>query len=240
MKIKIVHLYPDLLNLYGDKGNIECLRHRLLWRDIDVEVTEILSEETFDISGADIIFLGGGSDREQEIVLGKLMEHRDELREYAENGGSILAVCGGYELLAKSFEIGGEKKEALGILDCYAVSAEERFTDNVVLQSELVREKIVGFENHSGRMDIGGGKPLGKVLCGNGNDGSGTEGMVYKNVIATYLYGPLLPKNSELCDYILTNALKHKYSEFDRLRKLDDTMEIDANTGVVTRFVKYF
>lgn len=238
MKIKIVHLYPDLLNLYGDKGNIECLRYRLLWRDIEAEVTEVLSDEPLDISEADIIFLGGGSDREQKIVLGKLMEHRDKLREYTENGGSLLAVCGGYELLAKSCEIGGEKKEALGILDCRAVSAKERFTDNVVLQSEIVGGKITGFENHSGRMDIGGGKPLGKVLCGNGNDGRGAEGMVYKNVVATYLYGPLLPKNPKLCDYILTNALKHKYPEFERLRELDDLIEIRANDSIVSRFVK--
>ncbi len=239
MKIRIMHLYPDLLNLYGDKGNIECLKHRLSWRGIEAEVVEVMSDDTPDISAADIIFLGGGSEREERTVYEKLAPYREELVSYVENGGTLIAVCGGYELLAKSCESNNETLEALGILDIYSVSGGDRLTDNVVLQSDLCDSKIVGFENHSGRMKTGSYAPLGKVLCGNGNDGeSGYEGVVYKNVIATYLYGPLLPKNPELCDYILKNTLKHKYPEFDRLTELDDTVENKANEAIVKRFVK--
>lgn len=239
MKIKILHLYPDLLNLYGDKGNIECIKHRLLWRDIEAEVVAVMSEDDFDISDADIIFLGGGSDREQNIVCEKLLKRKDELVSYVENGGTLLATCGGYELLGKSYQCEDKTIEALGILDIYAISGEDRLTDNVVLQSDLLDCKIVGFENHGSRMKIGSHEPLGKVLCGNGNDGeAGYEGVVYKNVVATYLYGPLLPKNPKLCDYIITKALKRKYPDFDKLSELDDTIENNANEAIVKRFVK--
>lgn len=239
MKIKLMHLYPDLLNLYGDKGNIECIKHRLKWRGIDVETEVITSEDEFDISDVDIIFLGGGSDREQKTVCEKLLPHKSELAAYIENGGTMLATCGGYELLAKSYQSGAETIEALGLLDIYAQNGKDRLTDNVVLQSDLLDCKVVGFENHAGRMNIGSYVPLGKVLCGNGNDGkTGYEGVIYKNIVATYLYGPLLPKNPKLCDYILTNALKNKYADFDKLAELDDTVENTANESVAKRFVK--
>ncbi len=234
-----MHLYPDFLNLYGDKGNIECMKHRLGWRGINAEVVTVMGDAELDFSDVDIIFLGGGSDREQKAVCEKLIGHKTELKEYVENGGTLLATCGGYELLGKSCQLEGNTVEALDILDIFSETGDSRLTDNVVLHSDILDCKIVGFEGHTGRMNIGSNTPLGKVLCGNGNDGnSGYEGVVYKNVVGTYLYGPLLPKNPKLCDYILTNALKHKYPDFDRLSELDDTIENSAKDAVVKRFVK--
>lgn len=240
MKIKIMHLYPDLLNLYGDRGNIECLKRRLIWRGIDAEVVcHTCDDKGFDISDVDIVFLGGGSDREQKIVCSRLIEHKKELHDFAENGGSIVAVCGGYQLLGKYYRLEDETIEGLEILDIYTEQGKGRLIGNIVLEADFIKQKIVGFENHGGRTYIGSHTPMGKVLYGYGNEeNAGAEGVIYKNVVATYLHGPLLPKNPELCDYILTNALKHKYPDFDKLEKLDDTLESTANNYIAERFVK--
>lgn len=240
MEIKIMHLYPDLLNLYGDKGNIESLRRRLLWRGIEADVCEYVSEsEDFNISDVDIIFLGGGSDREMKTVSSLLIEKKQQLKDYVENGGTLVAVCGGYQLLGKYYEMDGEKVEGLGILDISTRQSEKRLVGNVVIKSDVIGKEIVGFENHGGCTDIGSHDPLGTVVSGNGNDGkSGKEGVIYKNVVATYLHGPLLPKNPQLCDYILEKTLNHKYPEFDGLKKLDDSLEDKANEYMYSRIVK--
>lgn len=239
-KIKIMHLYPDLLNLYGDRGNIECLRRRLQWRGIEAETVSYTCDDTgFDLSDVDILFLGGGSDREQKIVCSRLLEHKEIIKDYAEDGGTIVAVCGGYQLLGKYYKLEDETIEGLEVLDIYTEQGDGRLIGNIVLEPDFIGSKIVGFENHGGRTYIGSHKPLGKVLYGSGNDeGSGAEGVVYKNVVATYLHGPLLPKNPELCDYILTNALKHKYPDFGELEPLDDSLENTANEYIVNRFIK--
>ena len=238
MKIKILHLYPDLLNLYGDKGNIECLRKRLVWRGIDAEVVSYTCENSgFDLSDVDIVFIGGGSDREQKIVCHKLLEHKAALWEYVENDGVLVAVCGGYQLLGKYYKLEDETIEGLEILDIYTDQGKKRLIGNIVLESDFLNQKIVGFENHGGRTYIGGHKPLGRVVCGYGNDdNSGAEGVVYKNVVATYLHGPLFPKNPQLCDYVLTNALKRRYSDFVCLPPLEDDLENTANEYIVKRF----
>lgn len=240
MKIKILHLYPDLLNLYGDKGNIECLRKRLVWRGIDAEVVSYTCEDFgFDLSDVDIVFIGGGSDREQKIVCHRLLEHKKALRDYAEDNGTIVAVCGGYQLLGKYYKLADETIEGLEILDIYTDQGENRLIGNIVLKSDFIDQKIVGFENHGGRTYIGSHKPLGKVLYGRGNnDSSGEEGVVYKNVLATYLHGPLFPKNPKLCDYVLTNALKRRYPDFTELSPLQDDLENTANEYIVKRFEK--
>ncbi len=240
MKIKILHLYPDLLNLYGDKGNIECLKKRLTWRGIDAEVVQYTCESTgFDLSDADIVFLGGGSDREQKIVCKRLLEHKTQLHDYVENGGALVAVCGGYQLLGKYYKLENETIEGLDILDIYTVQGKKRLIGNIILEADFLEQKIVGFENHGGRTYIGNHKPLGKVIYGNGNsDGCGYEGVVYKNVVATYLHGPLFPKNPKLCDYVLTNALKKKYPDFKELSPLQDELENIANGYIVDRFNK--
>lgn len=240
MKIKILHLFPDLLNLYGDKGNIECMRKRLVWRGIDAEVAAYTSHDRrFDLSDVDIVFIGGGSDREQKIVCDKLLKHRAEIKEYVENGGVLVAVCGGYQLLGHYYKLADETIRGLDILDIYTEQGKKRLIGNVVLYSDLLGCNIVGFENHGGRTYIGNHTPLGKVVCGHGNhDGAGSEGVVYKNVVATYLHGPLLPKNPQLCDYILTNALRRRYPEFALLSPLEDELENTANDYIVRRFAK--
>lgn len=240
MKIKILHLYPDLLNLYGDRGNIECMRRRLMWRGIDAEViSHTCDDEAFDISDIDIVFLGGGSDREQKIVCSRLLEHKKALTDFVEDGGTLVAVCGGYQLLGRYYKLEDETIEGLSILDIYTEQGKGRLIGNIVLEPDFLTQKIVGFENHGGRTYIGSHKPLGRVVCGYGNDDrSGAEGVVYKNVVATYLHGPLLPKNPALCDHILTSALSRKYAGFSGLAPLDDELENTANNYIVKRFVK--
>ena len=240
MKIKILHLYPDLLNLYGDKGNIECMRKRLIWRGIKAEVVSYTASDTgFDLGDVDILFLGGGSDREQKIVCTRLLEHKEQIKEYVEDGGSLVAVCGGYQLLGKYYKLADETIEGLGILNIKTEQGRKRLISNIVLKPDFIEGEIVGFENHGGRTEIGIHNPLGKVVFGHGNDGkSGVEGVHYKNVIATYLHGPLLPKNPKLCDYILTNALKRRYPEFTNLKPLDDALEEKGNKYIVDRFTK--
>jgi CobQ-like glutamine amidotransferase family enzyme len=239
LNIKIMHLYPDLLNLYGDRGNIECMKQRLIRRGIDCEVIPYTCNDSgFDLSDVDIVFLGGGSDREQKIVCSHLLEHKNEIRDFVEDGGSLAAVCGGYQLLGKYYKLNDETIEGLDILDIYTEQGEKRLIGNIVLDSDLFDRKIVGFENHGGRTYIGSHKPLGRVLSGYGNDdNSGAEGVLYKNVVATYLHGPLLPKNPQLCDYILKNALKRK-GDSSALVPLDDSLENKANDYIVKRFVK--
>ncbi len=238
-ELNIVHLYPDLLNLYGDKGNIECLRKRLLWRGIGANLEKCTNENNYiDFKNTDIIFVGGGSDREQEIVCNRLLEKKTELTAFVENGGTLIAVCGGYQLLGKYYQTPDSKIEGLGILDIYtdSIKGDKRLIGNVVIENETAG-KIVGFENHGGRTEIGSHSPLGRVISGFGNNGkSGYEGVVYKNLIGTYLHGPLLPKNPKLCDMILLRALKHKYPDFHLLSPLDDTLENTANEYIVKTF----
>lgn len=232
-KINILHLYPDLLNLYGDRGNIECMRKRLMWRGIDVCVKSCTcSDENIDFDKTDIIFVGGGSDREQEIVCERLLAKKREITDFVGSGGTLAAVCGGYQLLGKYYQTADKKIEGLGILDIYTDSVPNapRLIGNIVMECDGIGARVVGFENHGGRTHIGTHKPLGRVIKGFGNDGkSGYEGVVYKNLIGTYLHGPLFPKNPELCDRVLLGALKHRYSGFEALSPLDDSLENTAN-----------
>ncbi len=235
-EITILHLYPELLNLYGDKGNISALTQRLLWRNIDAKVIECKSGDKIDFSKADIVFLGGGSDREQEIVCGLLKPYKEEFKKYIEEDGTLLATCGGFEMLGEYYQNAGEIADGIGVLDI-RTEAGDRLIGNVVVESDLFSQKIIGFENHSGRVDIGGYTPLGKVVYGKGNMDGGFEGMIYKNVVATNLHGPLLPKNPMLCDYILAKALRKKYPDFDKLEMLDDELENLANEYIEKRYI---
>lgn len=237
MKINILHLYPDLLNMYGDKGNIESLKKRLLWRGIDVEYNTLTSGNPLNLNDVDILFIGGGSDREEKIASEKLIQYKDDIKTYVENYGVLVAVCGAYPLLGNYFKIEDDTVEGLGILDIYTEYDSRRIINNVVLQSDFVKNPIVGFENHSGRTFVNDHTPLGKVVFGKGNNDSGDyEGVVYKNVVATNLHGPIFPKNPELCDYVLACALKKKYNDFDTLTPLDDTMENTANEYVIKKY----
>lgn len=238
-QLNIIHLYPDLLNLYGDKGNLACLEKRLTWRGIGAQIQSCTgSDAQIDLDSADILFLGGGSDREQELVCGFLQEKREALRQYVESGGVLIAVCGGYQLLGEYYQTAsGKKIQGLNILDIRTYAGKDRLIGNIVLKSELFDRPIVGFENHGGRTEIGKHTPLGKVVYGRGNTGeSGYEGILYKNTIGTYLHGPLFPKNPQLCDYLLTCALKRKYPDFPGLSPLDDALENQANQYIADRF----
>ena len=239
MNITIGHLYPDLLNLYGDRGNIQCLLKRCTWRGIDAEVIPFELDDPIDFSALDIVLLGGGSDREQMLVCEKLKEIQKDFKAYVEDNGVVIAVCGGYQLLGNYYKTDQGMINGLELVDLYTEQEEGRLISNIVLQSDLFEMPVVGFENHGGRTHIGKNKPLGKVLFGSGNDGkSGYEGVVYKNVIGTYLHGPLLPKNPQIADWLIERALQRKYGSEVSLAPLDDSQEREANEYISHRFLK--
>lgn len=225
MEIKIVHLYPDLLNLFGDKGNIAALEKRCLWRKIDAEIVEIKGTDLPNLEDCDILYLGGGGDWEEKIVLKKLKEIKDSIKEYVENGGVLIATCGGFQLLGH-----------LGVLDIHSKISKKRASGNVILECEINGEKVLvsGFENHAYITDIGDLTPLGNVLEGFGNNGMGFEGAIYKNVIATNLHGPILPKNPALCDSALKKALDKKYKNV-KLETLCNNFETIASKNLISR-----
>lgn len=238
MKLTIGHLYPELLNLYGDRGNIQCMMKRSLWRGIEAETIAFGLEDSIDFSKLDIVLLGGGSDREQRIVCSRLRDIRENFHHYVEDGGSVLAVCGGYQLLGHYYKTEEDTLEGLSLVDLYTEQGSPRLIDNIVLETPDFSLPIVGFENHGGRTYIGDNKPFGKVVYGHGNNGEdGQEGVLYKNVVGTYLHGPLLPKNPHICDYLISNALERKYGK-GALEPLDDTQEIQANQELYKRFVQ--
>lgn len=239
MKITVGHLYPDLLNLYGDRGNIQCLMKRCQWRGIEAETIAFELGDTIDFSRLDIVLLGGGSDREQMLVCEKLREIRGDFKEYVEQDGVVIAICGGYQLLGSYYKTDQGMLEGLELVDMYTEQGEGRLISNIILKSDLFEMPVVGFENHGGRTFIGENQPLGRVLFGSGNDGkSGCEGVVYKNVVGTYLHGPLLPKNPQLADWLIRRALEKKYGKPVELAPLDDTQEKEANDYVCRRFMK--
>lgn len=239
MKLTIGHLYPDLLNLYGDRGNIQCLMKRCQWRGIEAETKAFELNDKIDFSGLDIVLLGGGSDREQMLVCEKLREIRKDFKEYVEDNGVVIAICGGYQLLGNYYKTDQGTMKGLELVDMYTEQGEGRLISNIVLKSQLFDMPVVGFENHGGRTFIGDNQPLGKVLYGSGNDGKTEyEGVIYKNVIGTYLHGPLLPKNPQLADWLIQGGLRRKYGEDVSLSPLDDFQEKEANEYIYKRFVK--
>lgn len=238
MKLTIGHLYPDLLNLYGDRGNIACLMKRCAWRGIEARTICYESEDRVDFGALDIVLLGGGSDREQMLVCEKLKKIRQDFQAYVEGNGVVLAVCGGYQLLGSYYKTKDGLIKGLELVDLYTEQGDSRLIDNIVLDSPLCEMPVVGFENHGGRTYIGKNRPFGKVLYGSGNDGkSGYEGVLYKNVVGTYLHGPLLPKNPQLADHLIRKALERRYGPVT-LAPLDDAQEQAANTYMVNRLMK--
>ncbi len=236
--VRIMHLYPELLNLYGDSGNMLVLQRRLEWRGMEAKVEEVHMGDAPSFTGADIVFIGGGTDREQRIVCEQLLRQRSELASYVEDGGVLAAVCGGYQLLGESYLMGDERVKGLSLVDFYTDRAEPRLIGNVAVQSRISPQPIVGYENHGGRTHLGSGvEPLGRVAYGFGNDGeSGYEGCLYKNVVGTYIHGPLLPKNPGVADYLLSHALDRRYGSGE-LAPLDDGQELAANTVMYDRMM---
>ncbi|AVQ46766.1 MULTISPECIES: type 1 glutamine amidotransferase [Clostridium] len=238
MELNICHLYPDLLNVYGDIGNILVLKYRAEQRGIKINVSNVSIKDSFPIDKYDIALFGGGQDYEQAIVSKDMVEtKKDDLTEYIEKGKVLLAICGGYQLLGKYYTTPeGEKLDGLNILDIYTEGGDTRFIGNTVIKNEDFNETYVGFENHSGRTYIGNLKPLGKVIAGYGNNGEDQqEGCIYKNTFGTYFHGSLLSKNPELADRLLSTALKNKYGEDINLEPLDDNLEIKAKEFIVNR-----
>ena len=238
-RLVIAHLYPELLNLYGDSGNIICLRKRMEWRGIEAQVREVHMDDTPSFADVDVVFVGGGSDREQRIVCEFLLGQQRELSAYVEDGGVLAAVCGGYQLLGDSYLLGDEKVPGLSLVDLYTDRGSPRIIGNIVVESDIVAHPIVGYENHGGRTHLGPGvEPLGRVLHGHGNDmESGYEGCRYKNVLGTYVHGPLLPKNPGVADWLIARALERRYGSAE-IDPVDDSVELAANSVMVTRLLR--
>ncbi|MBQ7255057.1 MAG: glutamine amidotransferase [Oscillospiraceae bacterium] len=241
MELKICHLYPDVLNLYGDRGNIICMEQRLRQRGIDVVTTGVSVGETLRASDYDLFFIGGGQDFEQEVLLGDLANGKTaEIKAAIEDGKTFLAICGGYQMLGHYYKTwDGQMCDFTGALDLYTEGSKKRMIGDYAFSfDELPGVRVVGFENHSGKTYLGPGvSPMGTVLKGFGNNGEdGTEGARYQNVFATYSHGCLLPKNPQLCDYILKTALQRKFGEAD-LAPLDDTLENAAHDYMESRLL---
>ena len=240
MELKICHMYPDVLNLYGDRGDITSFVRRLNWRGIEAPVTRLPIGSRANLAQFDLIFIGGGQDFEQQVLLEDLHRGKDrEIRAAVEDGVTFLTICGGYQMLGSYYETyDGQRCDFIGALDLYTVGSPERMIGNYSFQcaAESGGSVVVGFENHSGRTWLGSGvQPLGRVLSGHGNNGQdGTEGARYKNVFGTYSHGPLLPKNPALCDHILLTALQRKYGRAE-LAPLDDSTELAAHDEMLAR-----
>lgn len=230
--LRVCALYPDLMNIYADRGNLLLLERRCRWRGIDFSVTASGLGERLDPDGADLFYIGGGQDRDQELCALDLAEvKRDALHAAAARGAVILAVCGGYQLLGHSYQLGDATLPGVGLLDLVTVRSDEpRLIGNVAIEVELdpnVRRVLAGFENHGGRTNLGpDATALGRVLKGHGNNGvDGHEGVRHGNVIGTYLHGPLLPKNAWFADWLIRTAL----GVDEPLEPIDDRLEADAH-----------
>ena len=240
VKLTIGHIMPELLNLYGDSGNILSLKNRLIWRGMEAEIVEINDESDIRLSDIDILILGGGSDREQKTVCETLGKKRAEIAGYVEDNGVLAAFCGGFHMLGNYWETADEKVAGLGILDINTNRGKSRLTGNVIIETEFGGEKnkVVGFENHIGTVAIGDLEPFGDVLAGKGNNGvDSTEGVLYNNLLATNLFGPLLPKNPKVADELIKRAIMRKYGRNMELSPLDDTFENEAHDYIVKRFL---
>lgn len=227
-RIRLAHLYPKLLNIYGDGGNVLALKKRCEWRGIEIEIDEINISDS--IGEHDIYFIGGGQDVQQIEVSKELQNHKDFLSRERDRGAVFLGICGGYQLMGHYYQPhNGEKLKGISLLDAYTVAGNKRFIGNVTVQTES--GTLVGFENHSGLTYLEGEtKPLGKVITGNGNNGKDkTEGARYKNVFGTYLHGSFLPKNPHFADYILELALG------EPLQPLNDEIENLTHESLINK-----
>lgn len=239
----LCHLYPDLLNLYGDRGNIIALMRRCEWRGIELKLLSASLGDRVDFKEVDLVFIGGGSDKEQSILFRDFLESKGPaLEEAARSGLPLLAVCGGYQLLGRFYRTAaGEEMPGLGLFDAWTVAGRTRLIGNVVAECVL-GGTLVGFENHSGRTyldEAGQTRPFARVVVGNGNNGTDRgEGALLSNAIGTYLHGPLLPKNPEVADWLLSRALLRRYGD-PALDPLDDAFEKRAHRAILERFGRH-
>lgn len=235
MELNICHLYPDILNLYGDRGNIITMKRRLEGRGIKVNIDECSIGQPLNADKYDIFFIGGGQDFEQEVLLRDLSSGKaQDIRTAVEEEKTFLAICGGYQMLGEYYKTwDGVQLDFIGAIGVHTIGAKERMIGNYMFRTtpESGDTVVVGFENHSGKTYLSEQvAPLGMMLSGNGNNGEDkTEGARYKNVFGTYSHGSLLPKNPALCDFILQTALNHRYDGAEPLAPLDDTLELNAH-----------
>jgi CobQ-like glutamine amidotransferase family enzyme len=235
MKIRVGHLYPDYLNIYADRGNIAVLARRAAWRGHELEVRGISVGDPLRPDAYDLLYVGGGQDREQALIADDLVARGDSLRASLDGGAALLAVCGGYQLLGRSYrDFHGADLPGTGIFPLETVAGERRMIGDVLLECELEpgeRRTLAGFENHAGRTRLDpGAEPLGRVIAGFGNDGeSGYEGCRVGRAIGTYLHGPLLPRNPWLADWLLAQALARQLGDPPTLDPLPDELESEAH-----------
>ena len=239
MELRICHLFPDILNLYGDRGNVTCMKRRLNWRGIEVSVEGISIGRRLRAADYDLFFIGGGQDFEQEVLLADLKgEKTAEIKAAIEDGKTFLCICGGYQMLGHYYRTwDGQQCDFTGALDLYTVGQKERMIGNYMFTGEELGDTaVVGFENHSGKTYLGSGvRPMGRVLAGCGNNGEdGLEGARYKNVFCSYSHGCLLPKNPVLADHILKTALEYRYGAAE-LAPLEDSVELAAHAYMEQR-----
>jgi lipid II isoglutaminyl synthase (glutamine-hydrolysing) len=234
MELRVLALYPEQMNIYADRGNIVFLRRRCEWRGIGFSYASAGPGDPVDPSAHDLLYLGGGQDRDQRAVAADMVAgKREALAAAVEDGSVFLAVCGGYQLLGHSYQLGEERLPGLGLADLETVREPgERLIGNVAIETDLGEGAriVAGFENHGGRTYLGeGARPLGRVLSGFGNNGQdGFEGVRRDNLIGTYLHGPLLPKNAWLADRLIALALERRYGSSPELEPLDDRLELAA------------
>lgn len=231
--LRVAALYPDLMNIYADRGNLLMLERRCAWRGIGFELLRVGLGEELDPLAADLLYIGGGQDRDQRLVALDLAERkREAVHESVGRGAGVLAVCGGYQLLGRSYELGGETLPGVGLVDLRTVRSDgPRLIGNVAIEVDLDGHGprvLAGFENHGGRTWLGDGeRPLGRVLRGHGNNGrDGLEGVLRGGIVGTYLHGPLLPKNAWLADWLIARGLGIAPGE---LAELDDSLESAAH-----------
>jgi CobQ-like glutamine amidotransferase family enzyme len=235
MELRLLALYPEQMNIYADRGNILFLQRRCEWRGIGFDYAASGPGEGFDPAAHDLIYMGGGQDRDQLIVAEDMLRtKRDALAAAANDRAVVLAVCGGYQLLGHSYQLEDRRVEGLGLADLETVREPgPRLIGNVAIEVDLGRgtELVAGFENHGGRTYLGdGATPLGKVVKGHGNNGrDGFEGVRKGNLIGTYLHGPLLPKNASLADRLIALALARRAGAEPELAPLDDAFEAAAH-----------
>ncbi len=240
MELKICHLYPEVLNLYGDRGNIQCMKKRLEWRGIDCSVDYVGIGDENSLGEYDLFFIGGGQDFDQEVLMEDLRLRKSaQILDAIEDGKTFLCICGGYQMMGHYYKTPeGRICRFLGAIDFYTVGGSRRMIGNYAfrLGDESGGSTVVGFENHSGRTILGKGvKPLGIVRRGYGNNGKDkTEGVRYRNAFCTYSHGPVLPKNPAFADVILETALRRKYGSCS-LEPLEDSFEKKAHGTVLRR-----
>ena len=232
--LRLLALYPEQMNIYADRGNMIFLRRRCEWRGIGFELASAGPGEGFDPGGHDLIYIGGGQDRDQAMVARDMVDtKREALASAVDDGAVLLAVCGGYQLLGHSYQMVDETLPGLGLADLETVREEgPRLIGNVEIEADLGGgpRTIAGFENHGGRTYLHGAEPLGRVVRGHGNNGKdGHEGVRRLNMFGTYLHGPLLPKNAWLADHLIALALARSSGRMPELEPLDDALEAAAH-----------